>query len=223
MELPNYFLKRPALDMEAAPDFEELFTNYVEHGTGAEINYQLTAPKWQFLCYLSDTKNILLHGSHNPAILEFESRQSNDVTEFGNRRAVYAASDGIWPIYFAIVNRERVTSLMNSCFHVLNGDGSVLGTYYYFSIDEDALPHYPWRSGMIYLLLRDTFEQEPKQQYLGVTIEMAHWASPVAVKPLAKLAITPDDFPFLKQMNGHNPRLLSEQAPFDPEGYPWRE
>src|SRR4051812_36260640 len=120
MELPGYFLKRPALELSAATitAFEQLYTDYVEAGTAQEINYQLAAPKWQFLCYLCDTKRILLHGSGNPDITEFEPRQPKDIEEFGNRRAVYAASDGIWPMYFAIVKREQVTLLMNACFKV---------------------------------------------------------------------------------------------------------
>ena len=66
----------------------------------------------------------MLHGSGSPDIQEFEPRQSNDLAEFGNRRAVYAASDGIWPIYFAVVNRDGpVTSLVNSCARVVGADG----------------------------------------------------------------------------------------------------
>jgi len=223
LQLPDYFLKRPVAEVENTIAFERLFTNCVERNTAAEISYQLTAPKWQFLCYLCETKNILLHGSSNPAILEFEPRQSNDVNEFGNCRAVYAASDGIWPLYFAIVNRKRITSLVNGCFQVLNGNSSVSETYYYFSVNQDALPYYPWQNGTIYLLPRDSFKQEAVRQYHGLNVEMAHWASPVAVKPLATFSVTPDDFPFLTQVNGHNPQLLSERASHNPDGFPWRE
>lgn len=190
------------------------------HGTIPEIDYSLTAPKWQFLCFLCDKKNLLLHGSSDPSIVEFEPRQSSDVDEFGNRRAVYAASDGIWPIYFAIVDRKRVTSLLNGCFGVV--DGGIREQYYYFSVDEDALPRCPWRNGMIYLLPRDTFEPQPRGHYRGLDIEIAQWASPVAVKPLAKIAVTPDDFPFLNQVNGHDPKLVSERASRSPDDFPWR-
>src|SRR5690242_6657736 len=150
MEFPAYFLRRPGV--EAGPDtiaaFERLYNDYVEPGTGAEIDYQLSAPKWQFLCYLGDTKNILMHGSGAPDIAEFEPRQSNDIEEFGNRKAVYASSDGIWPLYFAIVHREKIQLLMNASFRVIEKDGVRSEPYYYFSIDKDALPHYPYRNGM---------------------------------------------------------------------------
>lgn len=88
MQLPAYFLNRPVV--EAGPDtiaaFERLYREYVEPGTGKTIDYRLAAPKWQFLCYLGDNKNILLHGSAAPDISEFEPRQSNDTDEFGNRQ-----------------------------------------------------------------------------------------------------------------------------------------
>jgi hypothetical protein len=74
-------------------------------------------PRWQFLCYLADHKPIVLHGSGNPGLSEVEPRQTNDLNEFSNRRAIYAASDGIWPIYFAIRDREQhAMSLTNACY-----------------------------------------------------------------------------------------------------------
>ncbi len=83
-----------------------------------------------------DHKEIVLHGSGRSDIREFVPRQSSDATEFGNRRAVYAASDGIWPIYFAVVDRDGpVTSLMNACVRVVGADGSRSKRYYFFSIN----------------------------------------------------------------------------------------
>jgi hypothetical protein len=210
------------LDAQTIASFEKLFADAVEHGEGQEIPYDLAAPKWQFLCYLCDEKNILMHGSGDANIEMFEPRQSNDVFEFGNRRAVYAASDGIWAMYFAIVDRDRyVTSLMNACFRVVNADGSKSGPYYFFSVNGDALPHKPWRQGTIYLLPRDTFEQQPNQVARGITGEIAQWASLTEVRPLAKLAVGPDDFPFLSQIVPHDPQVIRERALSDPEGFPW--
>src|SRR5262245_42258021 len=155
MDISPYIMPRPAMDLDAQTisSFDKLYSDAVEHGEGKEIPYNLAAPKWQFLCYLCDEKSLLVHGSGDANIEIFEPRQSNDVFEFGNRRAVYAASDGIWAMYFATVDRDRyVTSLMNACFRVLNADGSKSVPYYFFSINGDALPHKPWREGTIYLL-----------------------------------------------------------------------
>jgi hypothetical protein len=224
IELPRWFLPRPTphTDPGTIAAFERLFTATVERGAGTLIDYTLLAPKWQFLCYLCDHKEIVLHGSGQPNILEFEPRQSNDVAEFGNRRAVYAASDGIWPIYFAVMDRDRgVTSLVNSCARVVGSDGSRSEPYYFFSINADALRRRPWRRGTIYLLPRHNFEQQALQPYRGLQLEVAQWASPVPVRALARLPVEPGDFPFLGQMHAHDPQVVKERAARDPDGFPW--
>lgn len=226
MLVPPYFSPRPAPDPD--PDtiaaFEQLFAETVRRGAGTTIEYTLPAPRWQFLSYLCDHKPILLHGSGRADIQEFEPRQSNDIKEFGNRRAVYAASDGIWPIYFAVMDRDGgVTSLVNACVRVLGADGSRSGPYYFFSINADALPRRPWRHGTIYLLPRHTFEQQAPQPYRGIQLDIAQWASLVPVRPLARLPVAPGDFPFLEQLHAHDPRVVQERAARDPDGFPWRD
>jgi len=210
------------LDAGTVETFERIFTAAVEPGRGAEIEYDLPAPKWQFLAYLCDTKGLLAHGSGNPHIEEFEPRQSNDVAEFGNRRAVYAASDALWAMYFAIVDRDgHVKSLMNACFRVVEEDGSRSEPYYFFSVNGDALPHKPWRRGTLYLLPRDTFEQQPPQTSRGALGEIQQWASLVSVRPLARLSVDPEDFPFLEQILPHDPATVRLRYERDPEGFPW--
>lgn len=224
MQLSPYFHRRPPMDLkpETVEAFERLYTEYVENGEGEEIPYTLPVPKWQFLCYLCDNKGVLVHGSGNPGIEEFEPRKSNDTQEFGNRRAVYAASDAIWSMYFAILDREHyVTSLNNASFRVVEEDGTRSDRYYFFSINEDALPHHPWVPGTIYILPRDTFEQQEPLPYRGVMIEIDQWASEVPVRPLAKVHIEPGDFPFLAEVRGHDPKTIFELATNNPEGFPW--
>ena len=120
----------------------------VEQGRGEVLPYDLAMPKWQFLSLLVDTADVLLHGSGNPDIPEFRPRRPVDVDEFSSQHAVYAASDGVWPICFAIVDRTRVSSLLNACFTLLDGgDRGERSTYYFFSIEQAALGSQPWRSG----------------------------------------------------------------------------
>ena len=224
MEVSPYLVPRPPMDLDPATvaAFEQLVTTTVLPGSGAALDYRLDAPKWQFLCYLCDTQAILLHGSGDPAISEFEPRQSNDINEFGNRQAVYAASDGIWPLYFAVVDRDNgVTSLVNACARLIEADGTRHGPYYFFSINADALARQAWRNGTIYLLPRTTFESQPLLPEQDGFAEIAQWASLVPVRPLAKLAVTPDDFPFLAQVRGHDPVVISERARQNPDGFPW--
>ncbi len=224
MQLPAYFLPRPPLNLSPTTRaaFAEIYAEAVQLGHGQAVDYTLAAPKWQFLSWLCDTQDVLLHGSGNPSIREFEPRKSDDLDEFGNRQAVYAASDGIWPLYFAIMDRDRsVRSLINACFRVLGPDGTRSDPHYYFSIDDDALPHQPWRVGTIYILPRAGFIPQSRASYRGMEVEIAQWASPIPVRPLARMTVSPADFPFLTQMRGHDMAVVSQRAERNPQGFPW--
>jgi len=122
------------------------------------------------------------------------------------------------------VDRDRyVRSLINACFRVVRTDGVRGDPYYFFSIDDDALPHQPWRSGTIYILPRAGFEQQPRESYRGVDVETAQWASPTPVQPLARMAVSPDDFPFLAQIRAHDMAVVSRRASLNPKGFPWMD
>jgi hypothetical protein len=226
MDLPPYFLPRPGAAPDAATQaaFARLFAEAIAPGTGAMIPYTLAAPKWQFLNWLGDTQAVLLHGSGSATICEFEPRQSNDMEDFGNRMAVYAASDGLWALFFAISERDHaVTSTLNACFRLVDADGSKRGPYYFFSVNESALMGQPWRDGTVYILPRAPFEQQPPQYDGDQELEVAQWASLVPVRPLARLAVTPADFPFLAQVHGHDIEVVLERAARNRGGFPWLE
>lgn len=224
MRIPSYFLTRPpaVLDADTAGEFEALYAARITQGDGGLVPYALSAPRWQFLCWLADTKEVLLHGSGNGGIAEFEPRKSDDVDEFGNRSAVYAASDGLWPIFYAVMDRERhPMSLINGCFRVADGAGGLSEPFCFFSISRDALRHRPWRHGFVYVLPRETFERQPPLRAGGRDFHVAQWASLVPVKPLARITVGPEDFPFLRQIRGHDDATVWERAAAEPDGFPW--
>jgi hypothetical protein len=208
------------LEPATVASFERLFAESVARAPCATIEYTLPAPRWQFLCYLCEQKRVVLHGSGDPSIAEFEPRKATDVNAFGDRRAIYAA-DGIWPIYFAIVDRDRpLTSLINSCARIVEPTG-LSDPYYYFSIDDDDLPGSPWRDGTVYVLSDETFERQPRQRYRGFEIEIAQMASFASGRIVTKLAVRPDDFPFLGQVRRHDPVVTRARARANPDRFPW--
>jgi hypothetical protein len=194
----------------------------IEDGRGDVLPYDLAMPKWQFLSLLVEAAGVVLHGSSRPDIAEFRPREPTDVDEFSSQHAVYAASDGIWPIYFAIVDRTRVGSLLNACFTVLDGgDADEQPTYYFFSVEQSALHSGPWRDGTVYVLPRRSFVAQPPGRIGGHRVQVQQWASAEAVRPLARLSVTPADFPFLDSVLPHDPALVRERSVRDPEGFPW--
>ena len=219
-QLPRYYLRRPAMPgPDVLAGFDRLLATTIET-PGGEIDYRLPAPKWQFLCHLADAHALLLHGSTNPQIVLFEPRKSNDAHAFGDRRAVYAASDGIWPLYYAVLDRQRFPmSLNNACIRIAGEVPSE--PHYFFSISQSALAQRPFRNGWVYLLPRTSFEQQPPLKSAGLQVEVQQWASLEAVHPIARLAVSPEDFPFLAALRGHDDEEMFRRARADPDGFPW--
>jgi len=181
------------------------------------------ALRWQFLCHLADARGLVLHGSGDPGIDMFEPRQANDLREFGNQKAVYAAGDGIWAMFFAIVDRDRVPSVTNACVRLADATGNVSPPRYVFSISNSALPDQPWHAGTVYVLPGDTFELQPPLAFGEFEVRIPQLASVVAVRPLARVAVEPADFPFLSQIRGHDDDRLGEYARALETGAPWPE
>lgn len=223
MLLPDYWLTRPTASLaeDAQRAFDELLAAALAAGGCPTIQYTLPWPKWQFLCHLADQRDIALHGSGDPEIALFEPRQSNDLNEFGNQKAVYAASDGLWAMFFAIVDRPRVPSITNACVQLVDETGGLHGPYYVFSVSQTALPNRPWRTGAVYLLPRETFVGQPPMPFGSNEVRIAQLASFAPVPPLAKLTVTPEDFPFLAQIRGHDDQRLQEYADALQSGAPW--
>ena len=224
MKLPDYWLTRPSASFNerSRGAFDELLSSARGQGGCPTLQYTLPWPKWQFLCHASDHHFLAVHGSGNPDIALFEPRQSNDLNEFGNQKAVYAASDGLWAMFFAIVDRERFAmSVTNACVRLSDETGTLSGPFYVFSVSQTALPRQPWRTGTVYLLPRDTFTVQPPMTFGSNTVHIAQLASFTPVRPLAKITVAPEDFPFLEQIRGHDDRRLQEYGKALATGAPW--
>jgi hypothetical protein len=223
MMLPDYWLKRPSVNLDDGTQiaFDELLKTTLSLGGCPAIDFTLPWPKWQFLCYVADHHNIALHGSGDPDIALFEPRQANDLSAFGNQKAIYAASDGLWAMFFAIIDRERLRSITNACIRLVDETGTLHGPYYVFSVSQSALASQPWRTGAVYLLPGSTFTAQPALPFGSHEVHIAQLASTVPVRPLAKLTVTPADFPFLMQIRGHDDDRLQEYATALQTGAPW--
>jgi hypothetical protein len=220
----EYLLPQPVFNLppKKRDDFETLF-----HSTpsGGFVDYQLAYPKWQFLSYLCKSKNLVLHGSQNMDIDELEPRKASDVRAFSEQNAIYATTDGIWVIYFAIIDRKKFKplTLFNSCLDIRISPDQGMGPLYFFSITHSALLQKPWCDGAIYILPRENFEQESAKEMFGAEIIFPHWISSSMAKPVAKLHVQPQDFPFLTKIHGHNDIKLAQLSTANPEGFPWPE
>lgn len=192
--------------------FEVLYGEVIAPAEGREMEYVLPHPKWQFLQWLVEAHEIILHGSNEMAIEVFKpSRNGFDANPHGNHRAIYGTNDGIWPMFFAVLDKPNYRGSMRNGVWWEDADGTDLDfdasrlpdgarKWYRFSLNRDELPNKPWREGMIYILPRRTFQQ--LQDRDGRRI--AEWASFEPVKPLAKLRVGPADFPYVDRATGHD-------------------
>jgi hypothetical protein len=221
MEVPSYLLPRPPYDLSAQKlaAFED---TWQRTPTGGLINYRLPYPKWEFLTYLCDTHELVLHGSQNLNIEIVEPRQANDIRPMSNLRAIYATTDGIWVIYFAIVDRKKYpgVSLFNSCLRARISVDQLSEPLYFFSISQAVKVQKPWSDGVVYILPRQVFIQEVPQLMQEVEIEFPHWISDLPTIPAARILVEPQDFPFLEQVHGHNDERLVELYTSNPGSFP---
>lgn len=193
------------MDAEKEKAFTELLAEIIEGGDGRLLNYQLPYPKYEFLQYVAAQELIIFHGSGQPDIDQFLTHRTSveffDKSGRGNVQGIYGTHDGLWPLFFAIVDRPRISgSIRNgfSTFHNSQGDEIRV---YNFSINKNWLDKEPWRIGTLYFLPRQTFRRMPLTTEGG---ESNEWVSEVPLKPLARMTIEPEDFPFLHQIGGHD-------------------
>jgi hypothetical protein len=81
-----------------------------------------------------------------------------------------------------------------------NGVWSIRGRRrYFFSVDSDDAE--VLTDGWLYVVPRDGFTPEPA---VGGVLQSGQWVSREPVKPLARLAVTPSDFPFADIIGRHS-------------------
>ncbi len=112
----NYLLEPEiAFDGKRAAEFKQIYVEAVARGPDSLIDYRLDCPKYEFLAYLSEHEKILFHGSNDSDIQLFEPRRrSLDGSEEGSMSAVYATPDGIWSMFFAVLDRKRFRMSMRN-------------------------------------------------------------------------------------------------------------
>jgi hypothetical protein len=154
---------------------------------GGDVAYHLPQPKWWFLHYAVGS-GLLLHGTNEGDIEELGTRAQDDA--FGAPVvAVFASDDAIWPLYFATVRREALShGYINWAEHVRGS------SRYVFSIGADPAAPGSWSDGTIYLVPGESFRRTGSSREL---------VSEAAVRPRARLAVTPADFPFRPQTVQH--------------------
>jgi hypothetical protein len=169
-----------ATEPAARATFDELVAS-ARAGDGTIDVGSCPYPLHELLTYLVSEREYLLHGSNDPGIRVLEPRPARDLgTEL---QAVVACDDGIWPLFYAVVSRERIEAMFTNCMHVGHPPG--VRRLYMFAIVADPEADETWTPGVVYALPRDGFRREWGNE----------WVSEHRVQPLLRVPVTPEDFP----------------------------
>lgn len=173
-------------------EYDKLYDEAIE--SDGIVRYTSSFPKHRFLQYIASNRNVLLHGSNNPSIQEFEPRQQ---TLYNGQltNAVFATRDGLWAIFYAVFNKNKLAgNIRNACLQMKDGD-----KYYYFSITHETHQSNPWTEGTVYFLPDDTFIKSSNEM-----VSFDEWVSERPVRPLARIEIDISDFYFRDKVSVHN-------------------
>ena len=76
---------------------------------------------------------------------------------------------------------------------------------------------------MVYILPGETFATQPSLRFGPYEVRIPQLASLVPVRPIAKLEVSPEDFPFLNDIRGLDDARLQEYGEAMQSGAPWPE
>ncbi|WP_152365721.1 hypothetical protein [Microlunatus speluncae] len=189
-------MRLPEVDLDAIAD---LCDRQWATANGGDLTYSIAVPKWQFLHYLVERRGLLLHGSQTPGIDLLEPRsRSWGGGRVAGQPGVFAVDHALFAIYFGIIDKSRVPNMSNEISWQRRPDGQ-RERCFILSINGIALADRPFCNSTIYVLPPDTFKKS------------GELTSVVPVRPLARLAISPSDFPLLDRLWGSDLGPLSFQ------------
>jgi hypothetical protein len=202
-------------DREASVEFEAIWEARISGRPLAKPKHQ---PVHSFVQWLMARDEFIFHGSTRTEIVEFRPRRESveigNVGGHGNLEAVYGTHQGLWAMFFAIVDRSQlVGSISNGVSTYTSAAGESIDVYR-FSIERRSLAGKPFCPGAVYVFSRADFKQVPL--YPGGP-PSNEWACFTPVRPLASIPIEPEDFPFLDRIGAHDDGDLGRLWELDDE------
>ncbi|MEV0286308.1 hypothetical protein AB0H36_19525 [Kribbella sp. NPDC050820] len=189
----------PPLDLATHREYEEFTRSYVDP-PGSREGLQPPRQTMTYVRWLASHRQVLFHGSQRDSISELRpDRESDDSTAFGSQRAVFATDDPVWAMWFALLTRgQGFRSTRNGVWSI---PGDTQHQQYFFSVDSDQPDAELLTHGWLYMLSRDGFTAEPAVAGL---LQSGQWVNPNPVRPVARIAVAPADFPFTSIIGRHS-------------------
>jgi hypothetical protein len=164
---------------------------------------ELPERRLDFLRWLAVSRSVAFHGSQRVDLERLEPvRNSRDATEWGDQQALYASNDPVWAIYFACLRRDEGWSGTRNGSMGRPG-GPLYPRSYFFVHNRGSASANRFGPGTLYVLPPDSFAAQPP---IAGAIDTAHLVSKTAVVPLARIAVSPADFPFAGRIGYYRDR-----------------
>jgi hypothetical protein len=188
------------LSADKRSTFDNLLDSALTQGSNSLIDYNLPDPKADFLNYICDWRGYVAHGSPVQNFTTLQPvRLSKDSSEFGNRRQIFCSPDGIWALWFAVLDKSKIRVTENGCVRLGHGPGRI--KYYHFDLPAESKGDPPFTNGMVYIANAGDFpEHHPYPLLEWFDAEIEEWGSALPVTPLAMLPVKPEDFPYLDKV-----------------------
>ncbi|HEY7565047.1 MAG TPA: hypothetical protein VIA81_08995 [Acidimicrobiia bacterium] len=200
LRLPQF---EPSAEELAA--YRRLRESMLSNPDGGAVAWELEWAKWRYIEWLSREGAAIFHGSNRLDIEEFRPERTSveimDQAGTGNLAAVYGSEKGLWAMWFAVMNRSRLKGSIQSGVGTWANEQGETADFYLFSVDRSIRDSDIWQTGMLYLFPIDRFE---RNRYIPGGPYSHEWASPTSVRPLKRIPIEPEDFPFLEAVGVHD-------------------
>jgi hypothetical protein len=183
-------------DVQIGPSKQAYFDTLISQARSQEHVIDLVwddrFSKFEFLWYAVERCGLLVRGANQASYDVFEPIDGKDYFD-RPVKAVFAANDAAWPMFFALVDRQNphLRCFWGDALWAQPDDGPARKVYAY-AINREAFENKPYVTGGVYLLPNEGFH--PARSSQGrLTLESI---CEVSVRPLARMTITTEDFPF---------------------------
>lgn len=220
--LPEWMLEvlPPSLERAAVDAFERTLADRDSAFLPQDV------PRWVFLHWLTQ-QGYLLHSSNHAGITCFEPRTPHDLSpdEFSKRTSVFASSDAVWAVMYAVKDRTRVKRMLNMAVQVQHEAGWSSMRYFL-----SLAPHDPAVTcgkellcrGSVYVLPNAGFELMPPYDWPGLGwVQEPQWACAQLVTPLLRVDVAPGDLPVPVRV--HDAARVDALCVSEPWSFPWLE
>ena len=84
-------------------------------------------------------------------------RLTQDSSEFGNRQQIFCSPDGVWALWFAVLDKSGIHVTENGCVRLGHGPGQI--KFYHFDLPAENKENPPFTDGMVYIAHAEDFPE----------------------------------------------------------------